>query len=84
MLTRYDDDQDQDDDAGNDAHAHLHVLPPHLLANPVGAPAEALGGCGQVISLVLEVVDALATLVGHVYVAPHCVNGGLHALWRRV
>lgn len=82
--TRYDNDQDQNDDAGNDAHAHLHVLPPHLLPDPVGAPAEALSRRGEVICLVLQVVNALATLVGHVDVVPHRVDGGLHGLWRRM
>jgi len=36
------DDDDEDDDACNDAHAHLHVLPPHLLSHPVGAASETL------------------------------------------
>lgn len=84
QLTRYDDDQDQDNDAGNDAHAHLHVLPPHLLADTVGAPTETLGRNGQVVCLVLQIVDSLATLVGHVDVVPHGVDGGLHGLWRRM
>lgn len=84
QLTRYDDDQDQNNDAGNDAHAHLHVLPPHLLADTVGAPTETLGRYGQVVCLVLQIVDALATLVGHVDVVPHGVDGGLHGLWRKM
>lgn len=84
QLTRYDDDQDQDDNAGDDAHAHLHVLPPHLLPDTVGAPTETLSRHGQVVCLVLQIVDALATLVGHVDVVPHGVNGGLHGLWRRM
>lgn len=37
-----DNDENEDDDAGNQAHAHLDVLPPHLLADAVGAPTEAL------------------------------------------
>lgn len=54
-LTRRDNDDDkQDDDADNQTHAHLHVLPPHLLAHAVGAPSEALGGHGEVVGLVLE------------------------------
>lgn len=44
-----DDDQEQDDDADNDQDSHLHVLPPHLLAHPVRAAAEALCGNCQVV-----------------------------------
>lgn len=53
LTRRNDNDDEQDDDAHNEAHAHLHVLPPHLLAHTVGAPSEALGGHGEVIGLVL-------------------------------
>jgi hypothetical protein len=55
MLTRRDNnDSKQDDDADDEAHAHLHVLPPHLLAHAVGTPSEALGGLGEVVGLILE------------------------------
>lgn len=40
-----DDDQHADTDA--DDNSHSHVLPPHLLANAVGAASEALGGDGE-------------------------------------
>ena len=53
LTGRYNNDNKQDDDAGNEAHAHLHILPPHLLAYAVGAPSEALGGHGKVVGLVL-------------------------------
>ena len=46
-------------------------LPPHLLAHPVGASAEALGRGRQVVCLVLEVIDALATLRNLVDVVSH-------------
>jgi len=48
-----DDNEDQNNDASNEAHPHLHVLPPHLLANPVRTSSEALGRLGQVVGLVL-------------------------------
>lgn len=79
-LTRYNNDQDQDNDASNDAHAHLHVLPPHLLSDPVGTTTETLSRDGQVVRLVLEVVDVLATLVGLVDVVPHVPRGLVHCL----
>jgi len=41
-TSRYDNDDDQDDNAHNQAHAHLHVLPPHLLSDSVGTSSEAL------------------------------------------
>ena len=34
----------------------------YLLAHAIGAPAEALRGRGQVVGLVLEVVDVLSAL----------------------
>lgn len=53
--TGWDDDDDkEDDDADDQAHPHLHVLPPHLLSNAVGASSETLGGDGEVIGLVLK------------------------------
>jgi hypothetical protein len=39
---RDNDDDQQNNDTDNQAHAHLHVLPPHLLSDPVGSPAETL------------------------------------------
>ena len=53
QRTRNDDDDKQDDDADDEAHAHLHVLPPHLLTHSVGTPAEALSRYRQVVGLVL-------------------------------
>ena len=54
LTRRYNDDNKEDDDADNETHAHLHVLPPHLLAHAVGAPPESLGGHGEIVGLVLE------------------------------
>ena len=62
LTRRHNDDDQQDDDADNDAHAHLHVLPPHLLPDPVCASAEALCRYSKVVGLVLQCIKALATL----------------------
>lgn len=61
LTTWNNDDQQQDNDANDDAHSHLHVLPPHLLANTVGTAAKAVGLCGEVVGLVLQAVEAFAT-----------------------
>lgn len=44
---RHHDDDDEHDDADADDDSHLHVLPPHLLADAVRAAAEALGRDGE-------------------------------------
>jgi hypothetical protein len=44
---RHHDDDDEHDDADADDDPHLHVLPPHLLADAVRAAAEALGRDGE-------------------------------------
>ena len=54
LTGRNNDDDEQDDDANDEAHAHLHVLPPHLLAHAICTPSEALGGYGEVVGLVLQ------------------------------
>lgn len=69
------DDQDENDDADDQPHPHLHVLPPHLLADSVGATAEALGRDGQVVGLILQGIQALATLGNFVDVLSHHTNG---------
>lgn len=43
-------------------------LPPHLLSDLVGAAVEAPGGLGQVVRLVLQVVQMRATLPKHLRV----------------
>lgn len=71
-LTRgNNDDDEQDDDADNQAHAHLHVLPPHLLAYTVGAPPEALCGDSKVVGLILQRVEAGTALRDLVDVVAH-------------
>jgi len=58
-------------------------LPPHLLAHPVGAPAEALGGGRQVVRLVLEMIEALATLRDLVDIVSHHTDGVVDLLAKR-
>jgi len=49
-----DDDDKEDDDADDQAHPHLHILPPHLFPDSVGASSKSLGGDGEIIGLVLQ------------------------------
>ena len=75
-LTRgNNDDQSEDNNADNQAHAHLHILPPHLLADSVGTATEALSGDSQVVGLILQGIQALATLGNLVDVVSHHTNG---------
>lgn len=74
-TTGDDDDDEQEDDADDQAHSHLHVLPPHLLSDSVGATSEALRRNGQVVSLVLQTVEALAALRDLVDVVAHDIDG---------
>lgn len=80
LTTRHNDDDQQDDDAHDDAHAHLHVLPPHLLAHAVGAPAETVGLRRQVVRLVLQVIEPLAALRDLVDVVLHRLHGAVDFL----
>lgn len=81
-LTRgHDDDNQQDDNADDDTDAHLHVLPPHLLAHAVGAAAEALRGRRQVVGLILQGVEALAALRGFAQVLLHLGHGAVDLLF---
>lgn len=59
--TGHDNDDEQEDDADNDAHSHLHVLPPHLLAYSIRSAAEAVGLGREMVGLVLQIVQPLAT-----------------------
>ena len=61
-TTRDDDDEQKHDYGHDDPDPHLHVLPPHLLADSVGATTEALGRLVEVLGFVLELVNVLATL----------------------
>lgn len=72
---RHNDDHQQDDDSDDYAHAHLHVLPPHLLPDPVGSTTEALGGLRQVIGLILEAVKSRTAVGDLVDVLAHNSNG---------
>lgn len=76
----YDDDDQQDDNANDQPHPHLHVLPPHLLSDAVGAPPEALGRSRQIVRLVLQRIQALAALRHLVDVFPHHANGVIDLL----
>jgi hypothetical protein len=80
LTRRHDDDNQQDDDADDDADAHLHVLPPHLLAHAVGAAAETLRGRRQVVGLILQGIETVATLRGFVQVVLHLGHGAVDLL----
>ena len=82
LTTWNDDDQEQHDDGHDDPDPHLHVLPPHLLADAIGATAEALGGLVQVFGLVLELVDVLAALGDGFEVLFHHVDCVVDLLWK--
>lgn len=80
-LTRRDnDDDEQDDDAYDEAHAHLHVLPPHLLAHAVGSPSEALGRRGEVVGLVLQRIQTGTSFRDLVDVVAHDADGAVDFL----
>jgi len=72
---RHNNDEDENDDASDEAHAHLHVLPPHLLANPVRTTTESLSRDSQVVGLILEGIETLATLRNLVDVVTHHTDG---------
>jgi hypothetical protein len=74
LTRRHDDDNQQNDDADDDADAHLHVLPPHLLAHAVGAAAEALRGRRKIVGLILQGVEAVAALRCFVQVVLHLAH----------
>lgn len=61
----------------------MAYLPPHLLAHPVGAPAEALSGGREVVRLVLEMIEALATLRDLVDIVSHYTDGVVNLLGKR-
>lgn len=61
-TSRNDNDNKEDDDAGDQTHAHLHVLPPHLFPDSVCSPPESLGGDREIVGLVLQGIEPLASL----------------------
>ena len=75
LTTRDNDDEQKDDYAHDDPDPHLHILPPHLLADSVGAATEALGGLVQVLGFVLELVNVLAALGYGFEVFLHDIDG---------
>lgn len=75
LTTRDDDDEQKHDYAHDDPDPHLHVLPPHLLADSVGATAEALGRLVEILGFVLELVDVLAALGYGFEIFFHDVDG---------
>lgn len=46
---RHNNNHQKNDDSTNQTHAHLHVLPPHLLPDSVCTAAETLGRVGKVV-----------------------------------
>lgn len=83
LTCRDDDNDEQDNDAHNQTHAHLHILPPHLLSDPVGSTSKALGGNCQIIGLILQRVKLLASLVDLVDVFTHDTDGIIDLLKER-
>ena len=75
LTTWNDDDEQKHDYAHDDPDPHLHVLPPHLLADSVGAATEALGRLVQVFGLVLKLVYVLAALGYGFEVLFHDIDG---------
>lgn len=81
LTTGDNDDNEQDDDADDEAHSHLHVLPPHLLPDPVGTAPKPLCRSGQVVRLVLKAVEAFTTFRDFVDVVAHDIDSRIDFLW---
>jgi hypothetical protein len=81
---RNNDDKEKNYDANNQADAHLHVLPPHLLSHSVGAASEALSRDGEVVCLILQRVESLASLGDLVDILSHNADGIVDLLFPRV
>lgn len=80
-LTSWDDDDNEEnDDADYYADTHLHVFPPHLFSDSVGAPSKALSGHGQVVGFVLQGVETLSSLGDFVDVLAHYTHGVIDLL----
>ena len=80
LTTGHNDDNEEKDDSDNQAHSHLHVLPPHLLPDPVGSTSETLCRHCQVVCLVLKTVETLATFRHFIDVVAHDIDGGIDFL----
>ena len=72
---RHNDNDDENDQPNDYTHPHLHIFPPHLLPHSVCPSSEALGGDCEIVGLVLERIQALATLRDLVDVLTHHTNG---------
>jgi len=72
---RDDDNHQKNDDANDYAHAHLHVLPPHLLSDPIGPAAETQSRHSKIVSLILEAVQSGTTVSDLIDVLPHDSDG---------
>lgn len=83
LTTRDNDDEQEDDYAYDDPDPHLHILPPHLLADSVGAATEALGRLVQVLGFVLELVNVLAALGYGFEILLHDIDGVVDLLLSR-
>lgn len=81
MLTgRHNNDNEKNNHANDQAHAHLHVLPPHIFAHAIGASAETLSRDSKVVGLVLERIQVLTTLGDLVDVFAHHTDGIINLL----
>lgn len=80
LTTRDDDDEQQHDYGHDNPDPHFHILPPHLLADSVGAAAKALGRLVEVFGFVLQLVDVFAALGNRFEVLFHDVDGVIDLL----
>ena len=71
------DDEDGEDNAADD-ELHLEVLPPHLLADPLGARGERVGGRLQVLRPGVQLAELDVALQDLVDVVPHDVDHLVH------
>ena len=59
-----------------------HVPPPHLLPDSIRSTPKSLGGCGEVVCLVLQRIEALTTLGDLVDIFTHYSDGVIDLLQR--
>ena len=84
LTSGNDDDEQENDNTDNQAHTHLHVLPPHLLANSVGTTTEPLSGDSEVVGLILQSIKAFTALGDLVDVVAHHTDGVVDLLQKSV
>ena len=75
LTCRNDDNNKEDDNADDQTHAHLHILPPHLLPNTIGSTSKALCGSGEIFSLPLGIIDLIASNMHGIDVLLHYADG---------